>query len=164
MQDHGSPVCLFCKGHICCNILVPALWDLATPLQRAGCWSLGRRMVAAPAEKEYSGKGQMCLHRTIKWVNGSSWGAPAWNVKFKQPQSFSTTRTFDSDTFLRGWKKIFTPLLIGFMCIYLRDPPRLIRDYHCFSQLSLLPPLLILQLSYLLSISWDWWSFTTCLP
>ena len=37
-------------------------------------------------------------------------------------------------------KKTFTPLLIGFMCIYLREPPRLIRDYHRFSRLSLFPP------------------------
>ena len=37
-------------------------------------------------------------------------------------------------------EKTFIPLLIGFMCIYLREPPRLIRDYHRFSRLSLFPP------------------------
>ena len=47
MQKHVNPVCLFCKGHICCSVLV-ALWERASPLQ---CRTRGEWW---PAEEHYS--------------------------------------------------------------------------------------------------------------
>ena len=47
MQKHVNPVCLFCKGHICCSVPV-ALWERASPLQ---CRTRGEWW---PAEEHYS--------------------------------------------------------------------------------------------------------------
>ena len=61
MQKHVNPVCLFCKGHICCSVPV-ALWERASPLQ---CRTRGEWW---PAEEHYSPNVFAPDHKIGQWA------------------------------------------------------------------------------------------------